>query len=272
MILIISLYSSVILEINRSLADTLKLCGPAIVSEDKTVEKAAEVLLALLKKTHPCQSEDDDEPEDGDVPQETSEDDWYIVDSALDVIATLAAAVGDRFAPLWKILEKPLLQYASSSENAQRSAAIGTIADAIRGMGKAVTPFTSTLLKVLLHRMSDEDPLAKSNAAFAVGLLVEYSDKDNEIKRAYNPILMKLEPLLQTQESRQLDNAAGCISRMIMKHPDNLPLSEVLPALIGLLPLKEDYEENEPIFSMIMKLCKFCHRLSSLLVSDSLCY
>ncbi|MCJ1377490.1 hypothetical protein MMC17_000585 [Xylographa soralifera] len=246
--------SSVILEINRSLADTLKLCGPAIVSEDKIIEKAVEVLLALLKKTHPCQSEDDDEPEEGDVPQETSEDDWYIIDSALDVIATLAAAIGDRFAPLWKVLEKPLLQYASSSENAQRSAAIGTIADAIRGMGKAVTPFTSTLLKVLLHRMSDEDPLAKSNAAFAIGLLVEYSDKDNEIKRAYNPILMKLEPLLQTQESRQLDNAAGCISRMIIKHPDNLPLGEVLPALIGLLPLKEDYEENEPIFSMIMKL------------------
>ncbi|MCJ1282366.1 hypothetical protein MMC26_001689 [Xylographa opegraphella] len=246
--------SSVILEINRSLADTLKLCGPAIVSEDKTIEKAAEVLLALLKKTHPCQLEDDDDPEEGDIPQESSEDDWYIVDSALDVIATLAAAIGDRFAPLWKVLEKPLLQYASSSENAQRSAAIGTIADAIRGMGKAVTPFTSTLLKVLLHRMSDEDPLAKSNAAFAIGLLVEYSDKDNEIKRAYNPILMKLEPLLQTQESRQLDNAAGCISRMIMKHPENIPLGEVLPALISLLPLKEDYEENEPIFSMIIKL------------------
>ncbi|MCJ1403220.1 hypothetical protein MMC11_006443 [Xylographa trunciseda] len=246
--------SAVILEINRSLADTLKLCGPAIVSGDKIIEKAVEVLLSILKKTHPCQLEDEDEPEEGDVPQETSEDDWYIVDSALDVIATLAAAIGDRLAPMWKHLEKPLLQYASSSENAQRSAAIGTIADAIRGMRKAVTPFTSTLLKVLLHRMSDEDPLTKSNAAFAIGLLVEFSDKDSEIKRAYNPILMKLEPLLQTQESRQLDNAAGCISRMIMKHPENLPLDEVLPALIGLLPLKEDYEENEPIFSMIVKL------------------
>ena len=223
-------------------------------------------MLAILKKKHPCQLEDEDELEEGDVSQETSEDDWYIVDSALDVVATLAGAIGERFAPLWKHLEKPLLQYASSSESAQRSAAIGTIADLIRGMGKSVSPFTSTILKVLLHRMSDEDPLTKSNAAFAIGLLVEHSDKQNEIKRAYNPILTKLEPLLHTQESRQLDNAAGCISRMIMKHPNNLPIGEVLPALISLLPLKEDYEENEPIFSMIVKLCKLNDELFSRLL------
>ncbi|MCJ1477838.1 hypothetical protein MMC13_006511 [Lambiella insularis] len=248
------IFSGVILEIDRSLADTLKLCGPAIVSGEKAVTKTAEILLSILKKKHACQIEDEESSEDEDVPQEYSEDDWYIIDSAMDVVTTLAAAIGERFAPLWKHLEKPILQYASSSESIQRSAAVGTIADAIRGMGQAVTPFTASILKVLLHRMSDEDPLTKSNAAFAIGLLVENSDKSSDIKRAYNHILTKLEPLLQTQESRQLDNAAGCISRMIMKHPENIPLTEVLPALVGLLPLKEDYEENTPIFSMIVKL------------------
>jgi len=254
----LSINRGVVLEINRSLSDTLKLCGPSIVSREENIEIVAKTLLALITKKHPCQAEDDDPSDDGDLPQESSEDDWYIVDSAMDAVATLAAAIGPQFEPIWKQLERPLLMYASSSEHGQRSAAVGTAADAIRGMGNAVTPHTSILLKALLHRMSDEDPLTKSNAAFAIGLLVENSDDHRNIKKAYNTIFTNLEPLLQNSESRQLDNAAGCVSRMIMKHQDNVPIAEVLPALVGLLPLKEDFEENEPIYRMIVKLCKFC--------------
>ena len=38
-----------------------------------------------------------------------------------------------------------------------------------------------------------------------------------------------------------------------------MPVAEVLPALVrsGVLPLKEDYEENEPVWKMIVQLCKF---------------
>ena len=53
-----------------------------------------------------------------------------------------------------------------------------------------------------------------------------------------------------------MDNAAGCISRMISKHKTNVPVDEVLPALLnsGVLPLKEDYQENEPVWKMIVQL------------------
>ena len=172
------------------------------------------------------------------------------------MLTTLAAALGEDFEPFWKVFMKPILQYASSSEHGQRSAAVGTIADITRAMGRGITPHTAAILKVLLHRMSDEDPLTKSNAAFAIGLLVENSEEGHTIPKAYNMILSKLEPLLHAQESRQLDNAAGCVSRMIMKHKDKVPVTEVLPALVSLLPLKEDFEENEPIFRMIVSLCK----------------
>lgn len=104
--------------------------------------------------------------------------------------------------------------------------------------------------------MSDEDPETKSNAAFAVGLLQENSTNDQEILKSYNAILAKLEPLLHTHEARAMDNAAGCVSRMIMKHQDHIPITAVLPALVDLLPLKEDFEENEPVYKMIVNLCK----------------
>lgn len=246
------------IDINRNLAETLKLCGPAILSGSGHVEQITQILLNIITKKHECQREFNAESDEESDEQESAEDDWYVIESAFDVITTMAGALGQQFGQLWKVFEKPILQYASGTEHVQRSAAVGAIADAIRGMGSGVTPFTGGLLKALLHRMSDENSLTKSNAAFAIGLLVENSDQDETILKAYNTILSKLEPLLQTQEARQLDNAAGCVSRMIMKHGDRIPLAEVLPALVGLLPLKEDFEENEPIYNMIHHLCELC--------------
>ena len=43
---------------------------------------------------------------------------------------------------------------------------------------------------------------------------------------------------------------------MILKHKDKVPVQQVLPALVdsGILPLKEDYQENEPLWTMIVHL------------------
>ncbi|KAI9834068.1 MAG: hypothetical protein M1819_003353 [Sarea resinae] len=243
-------------DINRNIAATLKLCGPAILNDPHVVEQVTTNVLATLGKQHPCQQDLADE-EDLDLLQESSEYDWLVIDTALDVVAGLAAALGPAFGELWKIFETPLKKYAGSTEPLERSTAVGAIAECIANMGDAVTPYTSSLLKLLLHRLSDEDPETKSNAAFAVGLLAEKSKDDQEIVKNYNTIFAKLEPLLHTQEARLLDNSAGCVSRMIMRHKDHVPISEVLPALVSLLPLKEDYDENEPIYTMIVQLCKF---------------
>lgn len=111
-------------------------------------------------------------------------------------------------------------------------------------------------MKILLHRLSDEDPETKSNAAYAMGLLCLKSQNHQTVTSNYVSILRKLEPLLQDQNHRMLDNACGCVARMIISHPNNVPLGDVLPAIANVLPLKEDYEENEPIYTMLVKLCK----------------
>lgn len=107
-----------------------------------------------------------------------------------------------------------------------------------------------------MHKLSDADPETRSNAAYAMGLLCIKSQNTQLITSNYSTILRKLEPLLQDQSYRMLDNACGCVSRMIMAHPNNVPLGEVLPVIANVLPLKEDYEENEPIYTMLVKLCK----------------
>ena len=214
-----------------------------------------EVLVAIITKAHACQKDFGDE-EDLSSLDGTSEFDWVTIDTALDVVIGIANALGETFGQLWKIFEKPIMAFASGSEGYERSTAVGTIAECIKAMGASVTPFTSQLLKLLLHRMSDEDSEAKSNAAYGIGLLQEGSKNDKEILKSFPTILSKLEPLLQTDEARAKDNAAGCVSRMIMRHPSNIPVEQVLPALLDILPLKNDYDENVPVYDMIVKLCK----------------
>lgn len=243
-------------DVNRSIAATLKLCGPALISDPKTLKPLTEVVLAIITKKHICQ-QDSGEFDDMEDLGELSEYDWLLVDTALDVVIALATSLGETFGQLWKTFEKSVVKLASSSEAIERSASVGVIAECVRGMGNQVTPFTTSLLRLLLHRMNDEDPETKSNAAFATGLLVQNTNDNGEILKAFNTILTNLEPLFEMHKARAVDNAAGCISRMIMKYQEHVPLGVVLPALLHLLPLKEDVEENEPIYTMIVRLCMF---------------
>lgn len=189
--------------------------------------------------------------------EESSEYDWLVIDTALDVIIGLSIAMGGQFTELWKVFQKPIMKFASSQTNFERSTAIGVIAECTAHMEDAVTPYTETLLKLLLHRLSDEDPETKSNAAYAAGLLIFHSRNSAAYLPSYNNILTKLEPLLHTEHARTLDNACGCVSRMIMAHPDKVPIGDIMPVIVEQLPLKEDYEENKPIFDCITGLCKY---------------
>ncbi|POS88387.1 hypothetical protein EPUL_000121, partial [Erysiphe pulchra] len=234
---------AVVTDINRNVAATLKLC-------------------AIITKSHPCQQ---DLGDDGDVTEltdeESSEYDWLVIDTALDVIIGLSKAIGGQFSEAWKIFQKPIMRFASSQVNYERSAAVGVIAECIANMGDAVSPYTKTLLTLLLHRLSDEDAETKSNAAFAIGQLIFHSTESSEYLTAFPTIFTKLEPLLITRNSRSIDNALGCMCRMIMSNIDQVPLQEVLPAIIDLLPLKEDYEENSPVFNCISGLYNQAHPL-----------
>ncbi|KAF9880602.1 karyopherin kap123 [Colletotrichum karsti] len=242
----------VITEINRNIAATLKTCGPAILTHEDLLKESFTVLGCLITRSHPCQQDlGDEEEQDGEG---SSEFDWLVIDTAMDVILGLATALGGDFAEMWKVFEKPILKFASSQEGQERSTSVGVIAEVIKYMGNAVTPFTEGLLPVLAHRLSDEDPLAKSNAAYAIGQLIFNSTQTDKTIPQYPAILQKLEPLLNIHESRMVDNVSGCISRMMMVNPNPEFVERVLPAVVDVLPLKEDYEENAPIYQALFKL------------------
>ncbi|OQO11235.1 hypothetical protein B0A48_05491 [Cryoendolithus antarcticus] len=260
-------------EVNRNVAATLKLCGPAILSPEGNasvstyVEQITARLVLILQRNHPCQKDEDDLDETEIQDEETNEYDWLVIETALEVIAALATALGDQFGTLWKIFESHIYKFASSQERFERSAAIGTMADCIEAMGSACTPYTKRMLSIILKRLRDEDPETKSNAAFGAGLLCLNSKDVKELQPAYPTILSLLEPMLDTSpkssgpasaeaeaRARLVDNAAGCVARMISAAPQGVPLAQVLPRLVSLLPLENDFRENEPVFEMLIKL------------------
>lgn len=52
------------------------------------------------------------------------------------------------------------------------------------------------------------------------------------------------------------DNACGAVARMMLKHLDAVPLDQVLPVFMAALPLKADFEENEPVYQLVFSLIR----------------
>jgi hypothetical protein len=131
--------------------------------------------------------------------------------------------------------------------------AIGCLGECITGIKTAVTPHTERLLQLFIKACGDEDQSVKSNAAYALGILVANSQMD--LSSQYPVILTALYPLFQGQPVPNItDNATGAVARLITARPEAVPLDQVLPVFISVLPLKADFAENEPVFNCIFQL------------------
>lgn len=199
----------------------------------------------------------EEEEQEQEIDAGSSEYDWLVIDTALDVVTGLAAALGPAFGEVWKIFSKPILKLASSTEDLHRSTAVGALAEITQYTGEAITPYTEALGQALVRRLTDPDALTKSNAAYAVGLLVLNSADTAKTFPMYSLLWEKLQPLLSINEMRMTDNVTGALSRMMLKNPNSGFVAEVLPEVVKVLPLKDDYEENAPVFKCIYNLCKF---------------
>src|SRR5690349_2660959 len=63
----------------------------------------------------------------------------------------------------------------------------------------------------------------------------------------YVQIMQLLQPLFTNPSHISTSgNATGALARMSLRSPDAVPLDRVLPVILQQLPLKEDFEENEP--------------------------
>lgn len=258
----------------QRLTEGLKNIGPRVILNSENLDQIITQIGSILIKQHRSQAAMEDEvPEDGeDDIEESSEYDAVLIDSAFDVVVQLAASLGTQFTPFFPGFISPIAKFCASNSGPERAAAIGAISEIINAMGAEVSQFTGDLMKILLHSLSDKNTEARSNASYGVGLLCYFSTDSQTILSSYPTILEKLQKLLKKVDkatrisnsnadsddnnARCLSNACGCVSRMILKHPNNVPVSDVVNVLLNRLPLTDGLEENTPVFELIAELIK----------------
>jgi importin-4 len=249
---------SVVSALCVSVAETINKIGPAFV--EGQLEPICNIAIQVLEQKAFCQ-QDPDQDEDEEAPDAQAEYDSVLISSAGDLVAALANALGGDFAPAFNSFFPLIAKYYKKNRSlSDRSSAIGCLAEIIAGMKNAVTPSTQPLLELFYQALSDADAEVLSNAAFAVGLLVEYSEVD--LSQQYLHLLGALQPLFvvtpdsPSQKLNAKDNAAGAVARLIVRNTTAVPLDRVLPIFVDALPLKNDYLENRPIFRAIFHLTR----------------
>lgn len=248
----------VVTTIVQELAESLNKMGPSLILREGRVESICNSTAEILNGKSLCQQDpdQDDEIED-DV--ENAEYESVLIQAAGDLVGALATSIGQQFSgPFGTFLPLIAKFYGKGRAVGERSSVIGTMGEIIVGLKSGITPHTENVLKLVLTALSDEEAEVRSNAAFASGVLVENTELD--LSGQYMMILATLKPLFDVGNEapnpvlNARDNAAGAVSRMIIKNGSAMPLDQVLSVLISILPLKNDLLENGPVFRAIFTL------------------
>ncbi|KAJ7247679.1 hypothetical protein O6H91_Y377800 [Diphasiastrum complanatum] len=207
-------------------------------------------VLSLLRQDAVCQqSGDTDSEADDDI-----EHDEVLMDAVTDILPAIASRMGPAFEPIFRQHFAPLMKFVKPAHPpSDRTMVIACIAEVAREIGPAITAYVESVMPVAIKDLSSTEATNRRNAAFCVGELCKNGGE--KALQYYNNILVGLNPLFgEGEENAVRDNAAGAVARMILAQPQALPLSQVLPAFVNALPLKEDMEESSIVYGCLCNL------------------
>ncbi|KAL3620856.1 hypothetical protein CASFOL_035768 [Castilleja foliolosa] len=232
-----------------SIADIIKDIGYMAV--ERYMAQIVEATLVLLREESACQMIESD----SEVDEDDTEHDEVLMDAVSDLLPAFAKAMGTQFAPIFSQLYEPLMKFAKQSRPPQdRTMVVATLAEVAQHMGAPIAGYVDALIPLVLKELGSPDSTNRRNAAFCAGELCK--NGGNSVLKYYADVLNRLYPLFGETESDNAvrDNAAGAVARMIMAHPESIPLNQVLPIFLQVLPLKEDYEESTCVYGCVCNL------------------
>ncbi|XP_032091692.1 importin-4 isoform X1 [Thamnophis elegans] len=238
----------VVMAVLEILAKVVKECKRDVLPEPTQLTDLCRVVREVLEQKVACQDNDDDEDDD----DEQAEYDCMLIEYAGELIPVLAEATGGEiFAPYFAgFLPLLLNKMKPSCSTADKSFAVGVIAETVQGLGGASSSFVPHLLPLLMGAARDEDQEVRSNAVFGLGVLAEHGRE--AMYEHYPKILALLSNLIsQEQNNRVTDNVCGAVARMLMTNPGGMPVEQVFPVLLRALPLREDFEEYKTVYRCI---------------------
>ncbi|XP_071959189.1 importin-4-like [Antedon mediterranea] len=244
---------TVVMAALETINEMLKEGSSSMVSEQSHVSSITSAIRNVLQLKTACQDEDDEDDYDEDPQQ--AEHDEMLIEYAGEIIPSLAKAMGGQaFGPyLAGALPLLVMKTKKTCTVAEKSFSIGTLSEIVIAMEDSIQPFAGHLVQVFVQGMQEEDPEVRSNAVFGIGVLAEHG---KETLFTHYPVILSVISDLIGKEDDQcvIDNICGAVARLVLTNTEAVPVAQVLPRLVQLLPLKEDQEENNTVFKCIHHL------------------
>ena len=231
----------VVASASESLADVATLLGPAGISA--VAPSLAQTALSLLSKRHPCMLEE----EEYEAGLEEEEDhDAGLWEAVSELLISLPRVLGDQWLLHFTKLVPTLLPYLGAEHpSSDRALAIGVLAESLHQLEACGAGFFVTMLPHAIRCATDEDVTTRQNGTFCLGVLGQYGGVG--ALPHVQQILTALQPRLGPDEDSSVrDNALGALSRLVLGFGAQLPVDQMLPAIVAALPLRADAGENLP--------------------------
>ncbi|PPS15544.1 hypothetical protein GOBAR_AA05030 [Gossypium barbadense] len=233
-----------------SIADIIKDYG--YMALEPYMSRLVDATLTLLREESACQQLENGSDIDD---EDDTEHDEILMDAVSDLLPAFAKSMGYHFAPIFAKLFEPLMKFAKASRPPQdRTMVVACLAEVAQDMGAPIASYIDGLMPLVLKELASPSATNRRNAAFCAGELAKNGGETT--LKYYNDILRGLYPLFGESEPDDAvrDNAAGAVARMIMVHPQSIPLNQVLPVFLRVLPLKEDHEESMAVYNCVSML------------------
>jgi hypothetical protein len=250
---------SVVSKACEALQSIIELCGPHAMAP--VANELLEITHSLLNKTAACQEADQmygEQPDDDD-------DHDVVTQAACDLVGGFCRVMGAQFAPFLPQFLPAICEYGKSSRPPNdRSMSVGCLSEIAQELeGSIAEHWKSVFLPAVLAGLADADDNVKRNSAFCAGVCCEHLHETaagdfQNILQVMGPIF-SLSATDNDSSAACMDNAAAAVARMIMASPTHVPLPQVLPAFLRVLPLKTDMSENDTVYSCLLGLLQMNH-------------
>ncbi|XP_058771826.1 uncharacterized protein LOC131645180 isoform X2 [Vicia villosa] len=256
-------YKEVVAQACTNVTDIIRDYGYATL--EPYLPKLVHATSLLLQEQSACQQIESD----SEIDDEDRSHDEVLMDAVSDLIPAFAKAMGAQFAPIFVNLFDHLMKFAKASRPPRdRNRVVGVLAEVAENMGFPIADYVDRVMPTVLTELASSDVANRWNAAYCVGELCK-NGGDSALKY-FDNILRGLRPLFDESEPDHAvrDNAAAAVAKMIMVHPESVPLNQVLPVLLSVLPLKEDHEESMAVYSCLSALIFSSNPLIVSLIPD----
>ncbi|GJY22951.1 importin-4 [Tanacetum coccineum] len=220
-------------------------------SIESHMPRLVESTTVLLRMKSACQQAESD----GNIENCDHAHDELLMEAVTDLLPVFAKAMGSNFEPFFATLFDPLMEFMKGSSSPQDwTMVVACLAEVAHNMGAPISGYIDPVMPFVLKELASPLATNRRNAAFCLGELCK-NGGDCSLKY-FSDALYCLYPLLEESEPDYAvtDNAAGALARMIMANKNSVSLSQVLPILLSVLPLKEDHDESAPVYNCICNL------------------